>query len=119
MGNCELFPTAMQHVFSLGTVFRASPFVNYNHTPMQPPSPSPPPPPPPQQKLLIKLRVSDLSKRDSTPDDVDDAPSSTKRRGGGTGTRGKRRKVDGDDEARRGRGKGTRGRGRGRKSGLQ
>ncbi|KAB5592052.1 hypothetical protein CTheo_4504 [Ceratobasidium theobromae] len=109
----------MQHVFSLGTVFRASPFVNYNHTPMQPPSPSPPPPPPPQQKLLIKLRVSDLSKRDSTPDDVDDAPSSTKRRGGGTGTRGKRRKVDGDDEARRGRGKGTRGRGRGRKSGLQ
>ncbi|KAG8738308.1 hypothetical protein FRC12_016810 [Ceratobasidium sp. 428] len=114
----------MQHVFSLGSVFRASPFVNYHHQPQMdgpaitpvpdpPKDPTPPPPPPPQQKLLIKLRVSDLGSkpRPSTSSDVDEsavgpgddldveapppAATTTKRRGGGAGTRGKRRKVDG------------------------
>ncbi|KAG8740012.1 hypothetical protein FRC10_004852 [Ceratobasidium sp. 414] len=114
----------MQHVFSLGSVFRASPFVNYHHQPSptsmdgpaitpvpEPPKDlSPPPPPPPQQKLLIKLRVSDLGSKprpstsssaagdvDELVDDEDEAPPpvvTTKRRGGGAGTRGKRRKVD-------------------------
>ncbi|KAG8692698.1 hypothetical protein FRC08_009586 [Ceratobasidium sp. 394] len=176
--NTPPLPRTMQHVFSLGSVFRASPFVNYHHQPSptamdgpaitpipEPPkNETPPPPPPPQQKLLIKLRVSDLgtkprpSASSSTAGDVDEpvdgesepAPpvATTKRRGGGAGTRGKRRKVDGagapgtptsDDglsvawdssasasgtPAKRGRGKGSRGggtgRGRGgRKSGLQ
>ncbi|KAG9102886.1 hypothetical protein FRC06_000880 [Ceratobasidium sp. 370] len=115
----------MQHVFSLGSVFRASPFVNYHHQPSptsmdgpaitpvpEPPKdPTPPPPPPPQQKLLIKLRVSDLGSKprpstsssaagdvDELVDDEDEPPApavTTKRRGGGAGTRGKRRKVDG------------------------
>ncbi|QRW09046.1 hypothetical protein RhiLY_08045 [Ceratobasidium sp. AG-Ba] len=146
----------MQHVFSVGgnsITFRASPFVSYHHPAMEQPAPDPAPkeptPPPPQQKLLIKLRVSDLGtaagsskpKQNGTSDEDDERDEApAKRRGGGPGSRGKRRKVEqpatptSDDACdssasatptKRGRGgKGSRGggtgRGRGgRKSGLQ